>query len=306
MRTGTFAAGWRVPTWVLLAILLGLTACCRDRDGVVDEMVDVGGHSLHIYCVGRKRSDGNPTVVIDVGIGDSYTNWRAIHEQLGRDTRTCAYDRAGYGSSEPGPMPRHGQQVAQELKQLLKNAGIKGPYVLVGHSLGGLNVQIFASQYPDLVAGAVLLDPPPLQFITGQAFSELYQMAERQTSELLGAAEAARLATDPEEKAKASYYQTLASEHATFLAESAKQAAAIESFGDMPLIVLASGRPNPAFGQSAEAFQEFWIEQNRELAKKSTSGVCILAEQSTHFLYSDVPDVVLDAIRRVVEQARES
>jgi pimeloyl-ACP methyl ester carboxylesterase len=293
--TVTFNLAW-------LAILLSLVACSQSTGGdVVDEMVDIGGHSLHIYCMG----EGSPPVVIDVGFGASSTNWRAIQEQMAQDMRVCAYERAGYGRSDPGPEPRHSQQVAGELRMLLENAGIEAPYVLVGHSLGGLNVQVFADLYPDLVAGAVLLDPPPLGFITGERFPELYQMAEQETAGLLAVAENARGATDPEEKARASYYQTLASEHAMMMADNAKQVTAIESFGDMPLIVLASGEPNPAFGDSAEAFQQFWNQQSQALAAKSANGAYILAEESGHNLYADVPDLVLDAIRQVVQEARE-
>lgn len=288
--------------FAFLAILLGLVASCQSTSkDVVDEMVDIDSHSLHIYCMG----EGSPSVVIDVGFGESYTNWHTIQEGVAHDTRVCAYERAGYGSSEPGPMPRTSQQVVYELKTLLEKADIPGPYVLVGHSLGGLNMQVFASQHPDLVAGAVLLDPPPLGFITGERFPELYQMAEQETAGLLAVAERARQATDPEEKAKASYYQTLASEHAMMMADSADQVAAIESFGDMPLVVLASGKPNLAFGDSAEAFQQFWIEQNQALATKSANGAYILAEESGHNLYSDVPDLVLDAIRQIVQEAQE-
>jgi pimeloyl-ACP methyl ester carboxylesterase len=281
-----------------LAILLGLVACSNSMGSdVMDEMVDIGGRNLHIYCVG----EGSPPVVIDVGFGDSYTNWRTIQEQMAQDTQVCAYERAGYGQSDPGPEPRHSQQVAGELKTLLENAGIEAPYVLVGHSLGGLNVQVFVDLYPDLVAGAVLLDPPPLGFITGETFPELYQMAGEETAGLHAVAESARRATDPEENARASYFQTLASEHAMMMADSADQVTAIDSFGDTPLIVLASGKPNPAFGNSAEDFQRFWNEQSQALATKSANGAYILAEESGHNLYADVPDVVLDAVRQVVE-----
>ena len=285
-----------------LAMLMGLAACSFSTgSGVVDEMVDIGGHGLHIYCMGV----GSPPVIIDVGFADSYNNWRTIQEQMAQDTRVCAYERAGYGQSDPGPEPRHSQQVAGELKLLLENAGIEGPFVLVGHSLGGLNMQVFADLYPDLVAGAVLLDPAPLGFITGERFPELYQMAEQETAGLLAVAENARGATDPEEKARASYFQTLASEHAMLMADSAKQVAAIDSFGDIPLIVLASGMPNPNFGNSAEDFQRFWNQQSQALATKSAKGAYILAEESGHNLYADVPDLVLDAVRQVVQEGRK-
>jgi pimeloyl-ACP methyl ester carboxylesterase len=285
-----------------LAIVSGLVACSQSTGGdVVDEMVDIGGRSLHIYCMG----EGSPPVVIDVGFADSSTNWHTIQEQLAQDTRVCTYERAGYGQSDPGPEPRHSQQVAGELKMLLENAGIEAPYVLVGHSLGGLNMQVFADLYPDLVAGAVLLDPAPLGFITGERFPELYQMAEQETAGLLAVAENARGATDPEEKARASFYQTLASEHDMMMAESGEQVAAIESFGDMPLIVLASAKPNPTFGDSAEDFQQFWNQQSQALAAKSAKGAYILAEESGHNLHADVPDLVLDAVRQMVQEARE-
>jgi len=293
----------RYRVFGILALLVGivvLTACIQDEEGEMDETISIGSHSLHLYCLGH----GSPTVVIDVAFGDSYTNWHDIQQQIAKETRVCAYDRAGYGLSEPGPMPRTSQQVVAELKTLLKKAGISPPYVLVGHSLGGLNMQIFANQYPELVAGIVLLDPPPLDWITGQRFPELHRLATQETEALLAAAEQARQAADPEERAKADYYETCASEHA-MMGESAEQAAAIDSFSDIPLIIIASGIPNPRFGNSAEAFQQFWIEQNQVLASKSAHGTCILAAESTHILYSDVPALVLDVILQVVKEAQE-
>lgn len=285
----------------LLAALLGMVACSQTAGSDVDRMIDIGSHSMHITCIG----EGSPTVVIDVGWGDSPANWHVVQEQIARDTRVCVYDRAGYGRSEPGPMPRTSQQVAEELKALLEKANVEGPYVVVGHSLGGLNMQVFASQHPELVAGVVLLDPPPLGFITGQRFPELYQMAAQETAGLLTAAEQARQATAPEERAKADYLETLASEHAMMFEEGGEQAAAVESFGDVPLIVLASGQPNPHFGDSAEAFQQFWIEENQALANRSTEGSCIVAEESGHNLYADGPDLVVDTIRQIVEKTQE-
>lgn len=288
---------------ILLPVVMGMAACGQNPSHELDEMVDIGSHSLHIHCMGRERSGGSPTVVIDVGFSDSYTNWHTMQKRIAKDIRVCAYDRAGYGLSEPGPFPRSTQQVANELRMLLSNAGVEPPYVLVGHSLGGLNMQAFISQYPGLVAGAVLLDPPPLPFLTGERFPELYQLAQKETEAMFVAAEQAGRSTDPEERARASHYQTLASEHQMMMV-GAEQVMAIEPYGDMPLIVLASGKPNPAFGQFAKTFQQFWIEQNQALAAKSTNGIFILAAESGHHLYADVPDVVLDAIRQVIEQVR--
>ncbi|HUT20571.1 MAG TPA: alpha/beta fold hydrolase, partial [Anaerolineae bacterium] len=280
----------------ILLILLGLSACTPGRGGEMDERVSVGTHRLHIRCTG----EGSPTVVIDTGVGDTSERWGSIQAEMAQVTRTCVYDRAGYGSSEPGPLPRHSQRAADELKQLLENAGVRGPYVLVGHSLGGLNAQVFADRYPERVGGLILLDPAPLAFITGQAFPALYQMLEQQAAEFQQAAEAARQATDAEAQAKANYLEAVASEHAALIAESAAQVAAIESFGDIPLVVIGSGVPNPGFGEEAAAFQQFWIEQNRALADKSTNGTFVLAPESSHYLHEDAPALVIDVIRQVV------
>src|SRR3954451_15791966 len=118
------------------------------------QLVDVGGFRLHIDCVGT----GSPTVVLDAGLGGSSLDWSLVQSELGRSTRVCAYDRAGMGWSDPGPQPRTPGQIARELHTLLTNAGIAGPYVLVGHSLAGKNVRLFALQHPDQVAGMVLVD----------------------------------------------------------------------------------------------------------------------------------------------------
>ena len=118
------------------------------------KMVNVGGYSLQINCVGH----GSPTVVLDSGWGDFSAAWVRVQQEVSSATRVCAYDRAGMGWSEMGPEPRDARQITGELHTLLSKAGIDGPYVLVGHSLGGLSMQTYAHRYPDEVAGVVLVD----------------------------------------------------------------------------------------------------------------------------------------------------
>lgn len=286
---------------IVATLLALLPACSSGEGGEMDELVDIGTHSLHMRCTGK----GSPVVVIDTGVGDTSERWQDFQALVGQITRVCAYDRAGYGTSEPGPLPRDSGRAADELKLLLENARVKGPYLLVGHSLGGLNVQVFADRYPDQVAGLILLDPTPLPFISGQAFPELYRMFEQQAVELQKVTEAARKSGDPEAQARADYLGAIASEHAALIAESAAQVAVIASFGDLPLMVIGSGKPNPAFGEQAEAFQQFWIEQNQALALKSTNGAFVLAQESSHYLHEDASDVVLDAIRQMVERSQQ-
>src|SRR5215210_6539689 len=117
-------------------------------------MVGVGGYRLHINCVGQ----GNPTVVLDAGSGGMSAHWVRVQREVSGTTRVCAYDRAGMGWSEMGPDPRDAKQITSELHTLLKGAGIEGPYVLVGHSFGGMYMQTYAARYPDEVAGVVLVD----------------------------------------------------------------------------------------------------------------------------------------------------
>lgn len=119
------------------------------------QLVDVGGHKLHIYCVG----EGSPTVILDHVADTNAAQWALIQPAVASETRVCAYDRAGFGWSDAGPLPRDGRQNADELHTLLENAGVPGPYVLVGHSYGANVVRIYAAQHPDDVAGLVLVDP---------------------------------------------------------------------------------------------------------------------------------------------------
>jgi pimeloyl-ACP methyl ester carboxylesterase len=119
------------------------------------QMVDVGGYRLHINCTGT----GSPTVVIDAGLGDWSASWSSwVQPEVAKTTRVCTYDRAGLGWSEAGPLPRTAEQFAKELHTLLQHASIPGPYVLVGHSMGGLTVRVFVHEYAADVAGVVLIE----------------------------------------------------------------------------------------------------------------------------------------------------
>jgi pimeloyl-ACP methyl ester carboxylesterase len=121
------------------------------------QLIDVGGYRLHLYCTGP-ANPGRPTVILEAGAGMASPGWAWVQSTIGATTRVCAYDRAGYGWSDPGPTPRDARQVVHELHTLLDRAAITGPYVLVGHSIGGMYVRVYTAQYPDEVAGLVLVD----------------------------------------------------------------------------------------------------------------------------------------------------
>ena len=151
------AGSWRASLLLLMAgaIYESLSEAADARAyPPPGQMVDVGGYRLHINCTG----EGSPTVVIDAGLGDWSTSWGLVQPEVAKTTRVCTYDRAGMGWSEPGPLPRDAHQIAGELHTLLQNANIPGPYVMVGHSFGGLPVQVFVHDYPAEVAGVVLIE----------------------------------------------------------------------------------------------------------------------------------------------------
>lgn len=118
------------------------------------QMVDVGDHRLHMHCLG----EGSPTVILESGAGEASPMWAWIQPRLAVSTRVCAYDRAGFGWSEESSQPRHAQQIVSELHLLLQNASVQPPYILVGHSLGGEFMRLYAGKHPDQVAGLVLID----------------------------------------------------------------------------------------------------------------------------------------------------
>lgn len=146
----------------------------RDSDAhpAPGSLYDVGGHRLHLYCTGT----GTPTVVVESGLGGTSPGWARITDEVRRTTRVCAYDRAGQGWSDDVDVPQDGLAIAADLHSLLARAGESGPYVLVGHSAGGPYVMTFAAQYPDDVAGMVLLDP-----MSADEFTELPGFAAEQS-----------------------------------------------------------------------------------------------------------------------------
>jgi pimeloyl-ACP methyl ester carboxylesterase len=154
-----------MPRVVLALVLLAVAGCGGDDDAAgprpapapkaVHGLYRAAGARLFMDCHGA----GPRTVVLDSGLGvDSNATWARVRPAVARFTRVCQYDRAGMGSSPPGPRPRTSQRMVDELRALLRAAGVKPPYVLVGASFGGLNAQLFASEHPGEVAGVVLVD----------------------------------------------------------------------------------------------------------------------------------------------------
>jgi pimeloyl-ACP methyl ester carboxylesterase len=144
---------------LVLISLIGLLGCTYSRQDVhspeTSKTVDVGGYRLRLLV----RGNGTPTVVLESGLGAGVESWTRVRASVAKFTRVVSYDHAGIGGSEPRPKPRTGQQIATELNTALKTAELGPPYVLVGHSIGGPYIHVFASLYPSEVAGMVFVDP---------------------------------------------------------------------------------------------------------------------------------------------------
>ncbi len=267
------------------------------------ELVDVGGYRLHINCTGS----GSPAVVIEAGLGDWSTSWGGvIQPEVAKTTRVCTYDRAGLGWSDAASLPSDAAQFSQELHTLLQNARVPGPYVMVGHSLGGLIVRVFAHDYASEVAGVVFVDSMNPRQITQSLSNRLALLSSVEAG--LARVGVARLVVKlpaiassipPGEEAyyplfiRPQSFQAAGKEYKE-LPASGEQAAAVKSFGDLPLIVLTARRnDNPG-----------WPEWQTELLELSSNSQHLFAENSGHVIQSDEPEAAVDAILKMVELVR--
>jgi pimeloyl-ACP methyl ester carboxylesterase len=247
------------------------------------EMVDVGGYSLHIDCVGR----GGPTVVLDGGSGEMSADWVLVQRELSGTTRVCAYDRAGMGWSEMGPEPRDAKRISGELHALLEGAGIEGPYVLVGHSFGGLYMQTYAARYPEEVAGVGLVDSSqPDQFTHQRVARDSYEPQEFAVSSLLARLGIVRLLyklspappdLPPQQRAQIDALSPSTRQVSTYALElratpqTTTQARSLRSLGDKPLAVVTAGTQEPG-----------WLDLQDDLATLSSNSMHRLVEGATH------------------------
>ncbi len=274
------------------------------------QLVDVGGYRLHINCTGT----GSPTVVIDAGLGDWSTGWGFVQPEVAKTTRVCTYDRAGWAWSETGPLPRDAAQFARELHTLLKNANIPGPYLMVGHSLGGLTVRVFVHDYASEVVGVVLIDSmSPQQFTQSPTDVQPQLNAQSRPFNLVVALSrlgivrllAKPLGIFPSAPPDPEAYYALGVHAKTVQAliddsrgmpAAGVQASAVKSFGDLPLIVLTA-KLNDMPG---------WPEWQTELLQLSSDSQQLFAENSGHNIEFDEPDAAVAAIVKMVELVRQS
>lgn len=286
-------------------------------------LIDVGGYRLHLYCTGH----GGPTVILDAGLGDSSLIWNDIQNEVDNDTRVCSFDRAGLGLSDPSPEPRTSIQFAAELHTLLDRSGEEGPFVLVGHSLGGYNMQLFATLYPEMVQSILLVDASHGNQVAAFSailpnFEDLLASNTQALGQLADLAAAGTLTQEdiepllhPELSSRVKNQtirlllnrpQFLATIHdeSAAIVESLSQLDQTATIGDTPVIALvATSFPAEAYGSEelANAFRDTWtnLQQDR-IDTFTTNGQIQFVENSGHYIQLEQPQAVLDAIAQLI------
>jgi len=273
------------------------------------------GRHIALRCSGS----GSPTVILESGYAGSSLAWTKVQPVLARRWRVCSYDRAGYGLSDLGPMPRDGKAVAADLDATLRKARIGGPFILVGHSAGALYMRLFADRRWADVAGMVLVDPSVehqdarLAELLGPGAGSLASLQARDARCLTAAQQGA--SPPPKECPKSMVgprgvdeMLTRVSELNTlFGATSDEVEAGRRSLGDLPLIVLTAGETaSDAPPEAQAAVTAAWDGLHKELAARSTRGRDEIVPGATHMMMFDRPDAICVAVAEVIDQARRT
>lgn len=268
------------------------------------ERFDVAGQRIHLLCRGAGR-----TVVLESGLGGFSLEWLPVLEALASGFRVCAYDRGGYGWSDPGRMPRTTDVLVDELEGLLAAAKLPPPYLLVGHSFGGYIVQAYARRHPDLTRGLLLVDAShPNQF-------ERLPRPDRRVRD--GSGGRAVLLSEPllpesfpPELVAVSYHvmsrrQAIRAQRFEFrdFELSAAQVLAAGPLPPLPLIVLTRGDRVWPTTPEGERNEQVWRELQSELALSSPRGQQVIVPHAGHYIHLDQPAVVAQAVRALERSA---
>jgi len=301
-------------------------------------LVSVGHHRLHIRCDG----EGGPAVIFDAALGGSSLSWSLVQPAVARLTQACSYDRAGFGWSDAGPLPRTAGRIAEELHALVRAAPVAPPYVLVGHSYGGLVMRSYAARHPNDVAGLVLIEPaipeawanPTDQqqalIARGVRLCRYGATAARRglaqlvsTLVRFGALRAARLLVglvshgglrQQDEEILAPIWK-LPPEARRALRGMWTQPKFFDALGsqidticESATAVMTAGPSHdddlPLTVISAARSGEERLQADSALARRSTRGRHVLAAESGHWVPLDAPQVVVDAITTMIAEIR--
>jgi len=253
----------------------------------VFDKVDVGGRRLYVDCLGS----GTPTVILDAGFGDSSSLWRETQKQVQAFARVCRFDRANLGESDPAPKPRTSQQMVDDLHSFLRKTEIPGPFVLVGHSIAGFNVRLYASQYPNEILGVVLVDSShPDQ--ASALLALLPKPSECEDATIQGVREECNR-----------WIQSKAvGEEGMNIVASSAQVRATGSLGDIPLVVLTA-TDHGLTGELGRNFEKTWLSFQNDLALLSSRSKHVIVTGG-HYIQVEHPEAVADAVKQVIDMSR--
>jgi len=262
-------------------------------------LVDIGGYRLHLWCTG----DGAPAVILDAGLAGTSAGWGFVQPDVAKFTRVCSYDRAGMGYSDSGPTPRTARRIANEVAELLARSGIPGPVVLVGESIAGFNVRVFASDHPERAAGLVLVDasheddahevPGMARFVPLLSTFGVFRLLGVSFGQPIESVAPSVRQFARATMFRASGYQAAADE-IIHIRETVSEVRSSRRRLTIPVLVVTGAR----------GADENWRRLQQDQASLSERGCLITAQQSGHVVAIDQPALVVDAIRTVVETAR--
>jgi pimeloyl-ACP methyl ester carboxylesterase len=281
-----------VPSGVTIDPIVNVEGTPAATGERIDGLYDIGnGRQLHLSCSGSS-ADGAPTVILESGLGDPAAPWFGVETAVSSFTRVCNYDRAGTagGASDPAEGPRSAEDAVADLHALLQAADVPGPYILVGHSIGGVVARLYSHTYPDEVVGMVLVDSSHedqntrLEELVGP---ELWAQFEERFAE----------APNPEGMDLIATFDQL---------RAAREASPLP---DMPLVVVTAGIPaDPSIfppGWPVEEDAALWQELQGDLATLVPNAHHVIATQSGHYVHQSQPELVIDAIEDVVMAAQD-
>ncbi len=264
----------------LLSIVLSLAPTAGIAQDPSEQRVDLGGFKLNT----QQSGSGVPVVVFVAGLGEDLSTWHSVQPKVAQFSRTFAYDRAGLGKSDSSPATKSVEHMVSELHTLLASAKIAPPYILVGHSLGGAIVQLYAFTYPDEIAGLVLVDPEDgrlLDRLQARMPADQWDARQKMLDQMMSQASPAQKAELQESRA------------------SSKGLANALPLPKVPTVLLTGTLKDPSFpGNPLE--QDLKLELQNELLVKLPHARHVLVPNSRHYIQEDAPDLVIDAIREVV------
>ena len=313
---------WLIVLFICLGIIYQYIATRLDERKYppIGKMVDVGGYKLHMIDEGA----GSPVVVMDAALGNITLDWSLVQPEIAKFTRVITYDRAGFAWSNASPLKRISENEVQELHAMLHNAQIPQPYILVGHSLGEINVRLFATMYPDEVAGIVLVDSShELQLEKLPKTSTPWYLKPKIAEIIsnLGIFRFMNYVPSQKRKYSADVQKMYDSQKLTtkFIHAVTDEMAHLKdsfhqlqitggSLGDKPLTVISAGKKRSNKGNLPEKEFEQMIknlqDMQKDLVTKSARGKQIIAEKSGHMVNYDQPEIIVDAVREMVDELR--